>query len=89
MVDKGQPQLLGSVSGIPLWIGRRSREQNRGPEVALRDRDRVRVRVIRKIREEGRGREGRWVVPTQARVFGLVCGCSVRRPSVGRLDSAR
>jgi hypothetical protein len=38
------------------------------------------------IREEGSGIVGHWVVPTQVRVLSLVHGCSVGRPSGGRLD---
>jgi hypothetical protein len=40
------------------------------------------------IKEENRGRGRLWVVPTQARVLSPVCGCSIGRPSVRRLDTA-
>ena len=66
------PDTRFSVSRIPHWVWQRSREQNRGPGAALGP----------EIREEGRGRGGHWVVPTQAKVLSPVHGYSVGRSSV-------
>jgi hypothetical protein len=78
----GQGEVLGtrfSASGIPDTTGHHRRAENKmgAPRSGLVNPG-----------DEGRrgqGKRGHWVVPTQARVLGLVHGWSAGRPSSGRL----
>ena len=81
VVDKGQPQVPGSQPPVShAGYGRGSENRIGAPGAALCPGDKGR---------EVRGRGGRWVVPTKARVLSPVHSCIVGRPSVGRLDAAR
>jgi hypothetical protein len=81
----GQGAVLGTrfpASGIPYTDGHHRRAENgMGAPGAARS-------SLGPKGGEGRERGRYWVVPTQARVLGPVCGWNARRPSGGRLDMA-
>ena len=77
MVDKGQPQVTSSQP-LAFHAGYSGGTENRRGAPGLQ--------LAPEIREERIG--GKGVVSMQERVFSLVHGCSVVRPSGGSLDVA-